>query len=97
MLWAALPPTAVTRIIQIYDEKTTRRPRFMYPRDMRPPQVPIMPFVVLALVLWPGALPPRRLKQLAFAIWLAGGVALCSFGLMRLNEARSSGAGSPRR
>lgn len=65
----------------------------MYPRDMLPPQVPIMPFVVLALALWPGALAPRRLKQLAFAIWLAGGVALCSFGLMRLNEARSSGAG----
>ena len=52
-----------------------------------------MPFVVLALVLWPGALPPRRLKQLAFAVWLAGGVVLCSFGLLRLNEARSSGAG----
>lgn len=52
-----------------------------------------MPFVVLALVLWPGALAPRRLKQLAFAIWLAGGVVLCSFGLMRLNEARSSGVG----
>jgi len=52
-----------------------------------------MPFVVLALALWPGALPPRRLKQLAFAIWLAGGVALCSFGLLRLDEARSSGAG----
>lgn len=60
---------------------------------MRPPQVPVMPFVVLALVLWPGALAPRRLKQLAFAIWLTGGFVLCSFGLMRLNEARSSGAG----
>ena len=52
-----------------------------------------MPCVVRALVLWPGALPPRRLKQLAFAVWLAGGVVLCSFGLLRLNEARSSGAG----
>jgi len=65
----------------------------MYPRAMRPPQVPVMPFVVLALVLWPGALAPRRLKQLAFAIWLSGGLVLCSFGLMRLNEARAGGVG----
>lgn len=64
----------------------------MYPRAMRPPQVPVMPFVVLALVLWPGALAPRRLKQLAFAIWLAGGLVLGAFGLMRLSEARSFGA-----
>ena len=63
----------------------------MYPRAMRPPQVPVMPFVVLALVLWPGALAPRRLKQLAFAIWLSGGLVLSAFGLMRLNEARASG------
>ncbi|MDD5304772.1 MAG: hypothetical protein PHS14_16880 [Elusimicrobia bacterium] len=60
---------------------------------MRPPQIPIMPFVVLALLVWPTALAPRRLKQLAFAIWLAGGVVLCSFGLVRLSAARSAGAG----
>lgn len=65
----------------------------MYPRAMRPPQVPVMPFVVLALVLWPGALAPRNLKRLAFAIWLSGGLVLCSFGLMRLNEARAGGVG----
>lgn len=58
---------------------------------MRPPQIPIMPFVVLGLLLWPTALAPRRLKQLAFAIWLTGGVVLCAFGLMRL---RSAGEGA---
>lgn len=63
----------------------------MYPEAMRPPQVPIMPFVVLALLLWPTALAPRRLKQLAFAIWLTGGVVLCSFGLMRLRDGGGSG------
>lgn len=64
----------------------------MYPKPaMSPPRVPIMPFVVLALLLWPVPLAPRRLKQLAFAIWLSGGLVLCSFGLLRLSEARSSG------
>lgn len=50
-----------------------------------------MPFVVLALVLWPGTLTPRNLKRLAFAIWLTGGLVLCSYGAMRL---RGSGAGA---
>lgn len=50
-----------------------------------------MPFVVLGLLLWPTALAPRRLKQLAFAIWLTGGLVLCSYGVMRL---RGSGAGA---
>lgn len=49
-----------------------------------------MPFIVLALLLWPTALAPRRLKQLAFAIWLTGGLVLCSFGLMRLRDASAS-------
>jgi hypothetical protein len=52
-----------------------------------------MPFVVLALALWPAPLAPRRLKQLAFAVWLAGGLVLCAFGLMRLGEVRSAGGG----
>ena len=60
---------------------------------MRPPQIPVMPFVVLALLLWPTALEPRRLKQLAFAIWLTGGVVLCSFGAMRLRDAAGASPG----
>ncbi|PIR18193.1 MAG: hypothetical protein COV48_07800 [Elusimicrobia bacterium CG11_big_fil_rev_8_21_14_0_20_64_6] len=61
---------------------------------MRPPQIPIMPFVVLALILWPTTVSPRRLKQLAFGIWLTGGVVLCSFGFMRLHEVARSGGGA---
>lgn len=65
----------------------------MYPGPMRPPQIPVMPFVVLALLLWPTPLEPRRLKRLAFAIWLTGGLVLCSFGAMRLRDAAAASAG----
>lgn len=60
---------------------------------MRPPQIPMMPFIVLALLLWPTPLPARRLKQLAFFIWAVGGLVLCGFGIMRLREGMRPGAG----
>lgn len=46
-----------------------------------------MPFVVLGLLLWPTAISPRSLKRLAFAIWLTGGIVLCSYGVLRLRGA----------
>jgi hypothetical protein len=52
---------------------------------------PIMPFVALVLLALPVRLSPRRLAWLAFALWLLGGVMLCSLGTSRLLQAEKEG------
>jgi hypothetical protein len=59
------------------------------------PQVPIMPFVVGALLLaslLPVRLAPRSLGWLAFGLWMLGGVVLLSYGAARLAQAARGGA-----
>jgi hypothetical protein len=51
------------------------------------PNLPIMPFVVLALFLVPIKFAPSQLKTLAFSIWMAGGVVLLMLGVTRLMQA----------
>ena len=50
-----------------------------------------MPFIALVLLALPVRLSPRRLAWLAFALWLLGGVVLCSLGTSRLLQAEKEG------
>ncbi len=50
-----------------------------------------MPFIALVLLALPVRLSPRRLAWLAFALWLLGGVVLCSRGTSRLLQAEKEG------
>ncbi|MBY0450639.1 MAG: hypothetical protein K2X01_08460 [Cyanobacteria bacterium] len=50
------------------------------------PQLPIMPFIVLFLLLLPVKLPSKSLLKLAFFLWATGGIVLCAFGLSRLSD-----------
>ncbi|WP_006788200.1 hypothetical protein [Thiorhodospira sibirica] len=43
-------------------------------------------FLFALVLLWPGRLAPLRLQQLAFALWLCGGLILLSYGLLRLSQ-----------
>jgi len=50
-----------------------------------------MPFIAVVLLALPVRLSPRRLAWLAFALWLLGGVVLCSLGTGRLLQAGKDG------
>jgi hypothetical protein len=51
-----------------------------------PFNMPVMPFVFLALLLLPIKLQPAQLKSLAFALWMMGGIVLLVMGIARLMD-----------
>ncbi len=51
-----------------------------------PTNIPIMPIVFIVLLVLPIKLAPQRLKLLAFAIWMIGGLVLSSLGYQRLMD-----------
>ncbi len=51
-----------------------------------PTTIPIMPIVFIVLLILPIKLAPQRLKLLAFAIWMIGGLMLGGIGYQRLMD-----------
>ncbi|MBK8233172.1 MAG: hypothetical protein IPK72_21965 [Candidatus Eisenbacteria bacterium] len=52
--------------------------------------LPVLPFVFLALLLLPVRVAPRRLRWLAFGLWALGGALLTWRGVGRLAAAQST-------
>lgn len=52
--------------------------------------VPVAPFVFLALLVMPVRLRPPALRHLAFGLWLAGGLLMLARGAWRFAEARTA-------
>jgi hypothetical protein len=50
------------------------------------PNIPIMPFLFVALLAMPFRVTQQMLLKLAFALWFSGGFILSYLGVMRLSE-----------